>query len=138
MLLSVEGILRSLGYTQPEVRRLVALQVLVALSCCVAALVTGGLSAFMWSLAAGALLATVNFASLARFAQHLPYVQGGAVTALLIRFYGRLALTGLALFGLIVCGGASITGLLLGLSTVLVTAMFWGLARFGGNNVKEA
>lgn len=145
MLATIERFLRRRGYTHPDVRRLVALQIVLAAVASALALAVCGAGScgnLGWSVAAGALLATVNFASLARFAQHLPYVQQGAVAALLIRFYGRLALTGLALAGCIILGRASVAGLLAGLSTVLVTGTYWGLStcrsRLGGDNVKEA
>lgn len=94
----------------------------------------------VWGLAfsAGALLATVNFYSLARFVQHLVRETRGAVAALLVRFYGRLILTGATLYGLIALLEMPVWPLLAGLSTVLVSALYWGATRLHGHNVKEA
>ena len=89
------------------------------------------------ALAAGTVLITFNFWSLAKFGQHLAYMRKGAVVSLLIRFYGRLILSGLALYGLIVFGECSIYALLAGLSTVVVNAIFWGVAGLR-QKVKEA
>ena len=136
--LRMERLLRDRGYTQPEVRRLVVVQVVLAIVTSAVMLAASALGRLGWSYAAGALLATLNFAALARFVQHLVYVQRGAVTALLFRFYGRMLFTGLVLFGLIYSAKASLPGLLAGLSTVVVTGVYWGLSRNAGNNVKEA
>lgn len=134
----IERVLRDRGYGHPDVRRLVCAQLLLASVSTLAVLAFSGLSVFGWSYAAGAVLATLNFLSLAKFVQHLVYVEKGAVVALLIRFYGRLIVTGIALYGLIAWAGASVVALLAGLSTVVATGIFWGLARMSGHNVKEA
>ena len=48
---------------------------------------------------------------------------------LLTLFYGRLALTAVAIAGLIVWARASVYGLLAGLSTVLANAALWGVLQ---------
>lgn len=126
------------GFSQLEVRRLVRAQIVLSGALVLACLVAAGLSAWGLAFAAGAVLATVNFYSLARFVQHLVNQPRGAVMALLLRFYGRLILTGAALYGLIVWLNAPAWALLAGLSTVVVTAVYWGASRLHGHNVKEA
>lgn len=126
------------GFSQLEVRRLVRAQFVLSGALVLVALVAAGLSGWGLAFAAGAALATANFYSLARFVQHLVRMRQGAVLALLVRFYGRLILTGVVLYGLIVWLEAPIWALLAGLSTVLVTALYWGATRLHGHNVKEA
>jgi hypothetical protein len=134
----IESFLHRRGFTHPDVRSLVRNQLyLAAGTCLIAAVVSIGFAPWALGLAAGAVLVTFNFWSLAKFGQHLAYMRKGAVVSLLIRFYGRLILSGLALYGLIVWGQCSIYALLAGLSTVVVNAIFWGVAGFR-QKVKEA
>jgi len=136
-----EGIDRFLarkGFAQLEVRRLVRTQILLSGILALAMVLAARLSVWGLAFAAGALLASMNFYSLAKVVQHLVNMPKGAVSALLVRFYFRLILTGAALFGLIVWLDTPIWALLAGLSTILVTALYWGATRFHGHNVKEA
>lgn len=88
--------------------------------------------------ACGVLLGTINFLALARLIQELVYLQRGAVAVQLFSFYGRLVLTALAFYGLIVIKGASVAWLLLGVSTVLINILLWGMTQFLGKISKEA
>ncbi len=134
----IESFLHRRGFTHPDVRSLVRNQLyLTAGTCLLAALLSIGFAQWALGLAAGAVLITFNFWSLAKFGQHLAYMRKGAVVSLLVRFYGRLILSGLAIYGLIVWGQCSIYALLAGLSTVVVNAIFWGVAGFR-QKVKEA
>jgi small-conductance mechanosensitive channel len=134
----VEAGLYRRGYTHPDVRQLVRNQFYLM----VASLLLGGLLAPVLPaalhFAAGTVLISFNFFSLARFAQGLTRVKHGAVVALLARFYGRLILTGAVLFVLIVWANAPIVALLAGISTVVVNAVYWGITRHNGQNAKEA
>lgn len=130
--LSTERYLYTQGLTRPEVRKLVLTQLAVAAAVTIAGGVMwafGAPVAVAWSVALGAALASINFLHLSRFVQEIVFVEKGAVTALLIRFYGRLILTGAILYGCIAYMDASVAGLLAGLSTVVPTAVFWGLMR---------
>ena len=133
----IEAWLYRLGYTQVQVRQLVRNQILIAGSWSVALLALTLLSNFAWSFAAGAFLITLNFMALARLAQSLVFYRRGAVFSLLVIFYGKLILAGLALFALIAWANASIPGLLFGLSTAVVNAIVWG-ARAVMHKPKEA
>ena len=82
-------------------------------------------SRFGLSYAAGAVLMAFNFMPLAKVAQHLVYVRSGGVFSLLILFYIRLTLSGVALFFLLVTYNADPVGLLVGLTTVVVNAIIW-------------
>ncbi|EPR40845.1 ATP synthase I chain [Desulfovibrio sp. X2] len=131
----VESALYKRGFRQADVRRLVAMQILLAAVLSLLFAVTG-----MWGLAfaAGALIVTVNFYCLAGFAQVAVKVRQGAVGAQIMRFYLRLGLTGVALYGLIVWLRVPLSGLLAGLTTVVATALVWGATRVAGQKVKEA
>jgi hypothetical protein len=82
--------------------------------------------------ALGAVLMTLNFYLLAGFLQRVLVHRDGAVPNLLVRFYGRLFVTALALAALVAWGGASIPALLLGLSTGVATVLIWGISRVTG------
>jgi hypothetical protein len=126
------------GYVHPDVRQLVRNQIYIM----AASLLIGGLLAPVvpaaLHFAAGTVLVSLNFFSLARFAQGITRTQHGAVVALLARFYGRLILTGAVLFALIVWAHAPLVALLAGISTVVVNAVYWGITRHSGQNAKEA
>ncbi|HDQ41029.1 MAG TPA: ATP synthase subunit I [Desulfonatronum sp.] len=93
-----------------------------------------------WAIAflSGTVLITVNFWLLAKGLQGIIHTRDGAVAISLLRFYGRLILTGLVLFGLIVWGGLPVPALLAGLSTVVLNILLWGVFRFHRQKVKEA
>lgn len=131
----IESALYRRGFRHQEVRRLVTMQISLAAGLSLLLAATG-----MWGLAfaAGALIVTVNFYHLARFAQIAVYERYGAVGAQLMRFYLRLGLTGVALYGLIVWLQVPLSGLLAGLTTVVATALAFGATRLAGQKVKEA
>lgn len=130
----VERALYSRGFHVPEVRRM-AVQQVYFLFAAVPALVFGARGA---DFAAGVLLGTINFLALARVIQELVYVQKGAVAVQMFSFYGRLALTALAIYVLVVMLGSSAVWLLIGFSTVLINILLWGMSQFLGKTSKEA
>jgi Flp pilus assembly protein TadB len=96
-----------------------------------------------WALAffAGTALITINFWFLAKGLQNTAQLRKGSVAvSLVVRFYGRMLLTGLALFGLIVWAGLPVAALLAGMTTVVINILCWGIFRFNRQrqNVKEA
>jgi hypothetical protein len=130
MIRKLEAFLYKRGFTHPQVRAMVRNQLVLAF---LSITVINGLtacSAWGLSFAAGCLLVTLNFWWMARTGQSVVSAQKGAVTLMLILFYGRMALTGLALFALIAWLDASVSGLLVGLSTVVVNAITWGTANY--------
>lgn len=135
----VEGYLYHRGFRVAGARRLVLIQTALAAGSCVAALVLGWTWPPALHFAAGTILATFNFYFLAKFVHRLvggdPF---GAVPRQLLRFYGRLGATAVALYALIVHAGFSVFALLAGLSTVVVTMLVWGATQMTGKNVKEA
>ncbi len=126
------------GYTHPEVRRLAVNQVWILIVSCAAGLPAGLVLPWAWAFAAGVVIISLNFLSLARFAQGLVHTRNGAVMAQLFRFYGRLLLTGGVLYALIVWANVSTVALLAGLSTVVANAVFWGATQCIGQKAKEA
>jgi hypothetical protein len=88
--------------------------------------------------AAGVLLGTINFLALGRVIQELVYVQKGAVAVQMFSFYGRLALTALAVYYLVAMRGSSVFWLLIGFSTVLINILLWGMSQILGKTSKEA
>lgn len=93
-----------------------------------------------WPLAvlAGAILGTLNFYALAKVIQGLIFLRQSSVQLLLFGFYARLALTGVALYVLLVLCRASVVALLVGLSLVLVNILMYGAKFFLGQKLKEA
>ncbi len=88
----------------------------------------------------GVLLATYNFFSLARFIQQVVHYHftRALLVSLLVRVYGRLLLTGLVLVVMIGWLKAPVEALLIGLSTVVATILFWGGSYVFEQKVKEA
>ncbi|MFP4071417.1 MAG: ATP synthase subunit I [Desulfovibrionales bacterium] len=127
----VEAGLYRRGFQNGDVRRLIKIQLYLA---------TGGIAGgllvlpLLWgaAFAAGAVLITINFYALAHIVQELVFVQKGAVVSLLVGFYARLILTGVALFFLIVWAGLPVGALLAGLTTVVGTILIWGVIAFWG------
>ncbi|MDY7000249.1 MAG: ATP synthase subunit I [Thermodesulfobacteriota bacterium] len=136
----IETILYKRGFKAPEIRQLVRNQLYILVASSVAAAGLGWFLPAVLYFAMGVLLITFNFYSLAKFVQQLVFFKstGKAIVELLLRFYGRLFLTGLILFVLIAWVGVSAAALLAGLSTVVVTIFLWGGSRFIGQKVKEA
>jgi hypothetical protein len=130
----IERFLYARGFHVPEVRKM-ALRQIYFLCAAIPAL------AFGWKgvdLATGVLLGTLNFLALGKLIQELVYLQKSAVIVQIFSFYGRLLLTALAFYVLIVHVGASGVWLLVGFSTVLINILLWGMSQFLGKTSKEA
>lgn len=124
----IERTLYERGFEHPDVRALIRNQLLLAAGASLILLAATALSAWAMAFTAGSFLATFNFWYMAKAVQKLLYVRKGAVTSLLVLFYGRLIVTVLAIMALIILLDAPVVGLLTGLSTVVVSAITWGLA----------
>lgn len=134
---TIDSFLARRGFHLHDVRTLVRNQLcLVATS--LVLFLGSGLQPWAAAFCAGVMLITVNFWFLAKGLQGVVQVPEGAVAVSLVRFYGRMILTGLLLFVLIVWGGLSVPALLAGLSTVIVNILVWGVFRYHRQNVKEA
>jgi len=125
----IDATLYRRGFALTDARRLMRNQILLAAGCTAVACLVTGFSAWGLSFAAGALIISINFWWLVKAAQELVQVKRGAVFTLLTLFYGRLALTAVAIAGLVAWAGASVYGLLAGLSTVLFNAVLWGVLQ---------
>jgi len=128
----VEGLLYRRGFAHEDTRVLVRNQILLTGAVSILALGLGWRWEWLLDIAAGALLMTFNLYLLADFLQHVLLKNDGAVGGQLIRFYVRLIVTGVVLAALIIWAQASILALLLGLSTVVVTILIWGIQRMTG------
>ena len=130
----IERSLYRRGYHESEVRKLVLRQILILLASVPAVI----LGSFGQDFFFGVALGTLNFLCLARIAQEVVHLQRGAVAVQLFSFYGRLALTALAFYLLIVFKESSVAWLLAGVSTVLINILLWGMIQFLGKTSKEA
>ncbi len=130
----IERRLYDWGFHVPEVRGLALRQIYMLMATVPCALMgkTG------LDIAVGVLLVTMNFLALGKIVQELISMQKGAVLIQLFSFYGRLVLTALAFYLLIAFTGASAIMLLLGMSTVVLNILLWGMAQFLGKTSKEA
>ena len=137
MIRSLDRFLAARGFDNPDTRRLVRIEILTTAGAAILAVAGTGFSAWGFSCAAGAGLMLFNFWHLAKAAKQLMHVRKGGATSLVLRFYGRLILTGVVIAVLVGWLDAPVTGLLTGLSTVLVGAAVWGFTG-SGHKAKEA
>lgn len=138
ILQKIESALYHRGFTHEGTRHMVRNQIVMTGGTFILALMLGWFLGGLFSLAAGAALATFNFWFLAKFVQLVIFKKQDSVAGLLAQFYGRLFLTGLALYVLLVPLEASAIGILIGLSTVVVTMFIWGVSQMMGKTAKEA
>ncbi|MGE4299720.1 MAG: ATP synthase subunit I [Desulfovibrionaceae bacterium] len=134
----MEGALYRRGFTVPGVRRLVTNQLHLCLASCIVAAAACWFARATLDFAMGAVIVTANFYGMAKFVHEAVYMKKGAVLSLLLLFYGRLLLTGIVLYVLIVWVKVSVAALVAGLSTALVTILIWGGRRVVGHKAKEA
>ncbi|MGE4551865.1 MAG: ATP synthase subunit I [Desulfovibrionaceae bacterium] len=134
----LETLLYQWGFEQNSVRALVRNQIWLAAASSLVLLVLTLGSRFALSYTAGAVIITLNFVGLAKLVSHLVHYRRGAVFSLLVIFYGKLIFTGLVLYALIAWAGASMTGLLCGLSTAVAMAVAWGAQAMLRHKPKEA
>lgn len=125
----IDAMLYRRGFAVTEARRLMRNQMLLSAGLSALMCLVTGFANFGLSFAAGAAVISLNFWWLAKAAQELVQVKQGAMFTLLTLFYGRLALTAVAIAGLVAWAGASVYGLLAGLSTVLLNAALWGFLQ---------
>lgn len=127
------------GFHHPEGRALLRDQIVMALVTSLTALSLSRLGTWGVAYSCGALLITVNFWWMVRFAQGLLLSTAGAVGGAFFRFFVRLGITGASLYAMIVAAGWPVWAILAGMSTVMVTILVWGALRgSGSNSAKEA
>jgi len=125
----IDAMLYRRGFAVADARRLMRNQLLLAVGGSVVACLATGFSNWGMSVAAGAAVISINFWWLSKAAQELVQVKQGAMFTLITLFYGRLVLTAVAIAGLVAWAGASVYGLLVGLSTVLLNAALWSVLQ---------
>ena len=135
----LDQLLAKVGFHHLEGRALLRDQIVMALVTSLTALMLSRLATWAVAYSCGALLVTVNFWWMVRFAQGLLSSSAGAVGGAFFRFFVRLIVTGAGLYVMIVEAGWPVWAIAAGMSTVMVTIMVWGaLRRAGSNSVKEA
>lgn len=134
----IESYLYRKGFTMPEIRSMVRNQVWWLLASVLGVLAVSGFSGWTLGFVCGAVLAVLNFWTLAKVAPQIMHIRKGAVAPLLFQFYGRLVLTGLALFVLIAYAAVPVVSLVSGLGVVVANVVSWGAFYAKWQKVKEA
>ncbi len=119
------------GFTHEDTRVLLRMQIVLALSTSVLALVASLGNPWGWGYAAGAGLATFNFWWLVRFGQNALSNTGALVGRAVMRFYLRLGGSAVLLYVLIAQVNAPVWAVLAGLSTVMAAILLWGARKAG-------
>ena len=125
----LERLLVRSGFNKPDVRIIVRNQIYVSLGSSLVIMLATLFS--RWSLAylAGAMLALVNFWTLARVVQELVHDRNKGPYLLFVIFMGKMTLSGLALWWLIGVERVPHWGLIAGLGTVVVNITATGLSQ---------
>lgn len=135
----LDKLLVKLGFHHAEGRVLMRDQIVMALVTSLMALSVSGLGTWGVAYSCGALLITVNFWWMVRFAQGLLASQAGAVGGSFFRFVIRLGVTAVGLYLMIVEAGWPVWAVLAGMSTVMATILAWGALKWAGSkSSKEA
>lgn len=135
----LDNLLLRAGFHHVEGRALMRDQIVMAFWTSLAALSLSELGEWGVAYACGAVLVTVNFWWMVRFAQGLLSSTAGAVGGAFFGYFVRLGVTGASLYVMIVAAGWPVWAVLAGMSTVMVTILVWGvLKRAGSNSAKEA
>ena len=135
----LDRLLERVGFSHLEGRTLLREQIVMCLVAGTACVALSGLAPWGFGFFGGALLVTVSFWWLVRFAQGLLSSTAGAVGGAFVWFFIRLGVMGVVLYVMIVPAGWPVWSILAGTSTVLVTIVVWGARkRAGSNSVKEA
>lgn len=137
---AIERRLHALGFVSPDIRRLLATQIMVTALALAVGFMFAWLSIWPLIFGVGAAIALFSLWQLARFAQANIRRQFSAALGLQLFFglTGRLALIGVLLFFLIVLFRAPVIPLLAGLTSTIAAIVCWGLARLSRKTVKEA
>ncbi|BDQ38155.1 hypothetical protein SYK_25150 [Pseudodesulfovibrio nedwellii] len=119
------------GFPKPDVRIVVRNQIYVSLGTSLVIMLVTLLSRWSLAYSAGAIIALVNFWTLARVAQTLVYDEKRGPFLLFIIFMAKMTLSGLALWWLIGVERVPHWGLICGLGTVVVNITATGLHQLG-------
>ena len=140
LLHTIERWLYRRGFAAALVRRLMAVQMLVAAAC-----VLGGIPLAVWSVwplvfGIGAALAAAGFWHLARNVQGQIGREFNRQAAIkwFLNFNLRLCLTGVVLFVLIVKLQVPLLPLLAGLTFTVACIVVWSVAKIAGKPIKES
>lgn len=130
----IDSYLWAKGFKAVELRIVTRFQILVTIFVFLAALGAGWKFPSLIWLCVSTILVTWNFYSLAQFIQHivLDHYTKAMLVGLLVRFYGRLAITGTMIAGMIVWLEVSPIAVSAGFATLLVSVLVWGILRLDG------
>ncbi len=136
----IEKHLYAKGFRLPEIRSILRVQILFSMASALVGILTVWCTLWPICFAVGVILATYSFFSLARFIQQviLRTYSRQMLWGLLFRFYGRLMLTGLILFGLIIELRVPSSALVAGLATCMATMLVGILSHRAERKIKEA
>lgn len=136
----IEKFLYRKGYRSPEIRVILRWQILLTIISILTGLIVSPFSLWGLWIAVGASLATYSFYSLAGFVQKalLEGFSRRTLSGLLVRFYGRLMLTGLILFGLLIWLRVPPAAIIVGFIVISGTVPVWLCIKRAGRNFKEA
>ena len=127
----LERLLVRSGFDKPDVRIVVRNQVYVSLGTSLVIMLVTLFSRWSFAYLAGAMLALVNFWTLARVVQVLVHDRNKGPYLLFVIFMAKMTLSGLALWWLIGVERVPHWGLIAGLGTVVVNITATGLVQLG-------
>lgn len=119
------------GFERPDVRIVVRNQIYVSLGTSLVIMLVTFFSRWSFAYLAGAVLALINFWTLARVVQSLVHDRNKGPYLLFIIFMGKMTLSGLVLWWLIGVERVPHWGLIAGLGTVVVNITATGLIQMG-------
>jgi hypothetical protein len=127
----LEPLLVKWGFQRTDIRVVVRNQVYVSLGTSLVIVLITLFSRWSFAYTAGALLALINFWTLARVAQTLVYEPKGGPFKLFVIFIVKMTLSGLALYWLIGVERVPHWGLISGIGTVPLNLTVTGLMQLG-------
>jgi len=128
---TLEQLLYRSGFAHTDTRIIVRNQIYVSLGTSLVIVLVTFLSRWSFAFAAGALLALVNFWTLARVAQNVVHSPKGGPFVLFVIFMVKMTLSGLALWWLIGVERVPHWGLISGIGTVPLNLTVSGLIQLG-------
>lgn len=127
----IEPLLVKAGFDHPDTRIVLRNQIYVSLGTSLVIMLVTLFSRWSLAFSAGALLALVNFWTLARVVQSVVYRPKGGPFVLFVIFMVKMTLSGLALYWLLGVERFSHWGLISGIGTVPFNITVTGLSQLG-------
>lgn len=133
---AVENQLRNRGFTSPDSRRIMADQILLTITACVAGVLAWPFGTWPMAFGLGALLSSVNLWQIGRFAHWCMGKQYNGTLAgiFFLAYLFRFAATGAVLYLLVVRAHMPPIPLILGLSSLVVWLSVMRFSRGAGHS----